>query len=109
MLLIAASGFLLGQLFFGTFSYPASMAGFFGLAGGILGGKFSSETRLRAQTVIACCFIALLGVGLDAIEYYRFLDCAGNYYAWPLIGPYGICLGLIIVDVWGRMPSGRLE
>jgi len=68
VLLIAAFGFLLGQLFFATFAYPASMAGVFGLVGGMLGGKFSSETRVQAQSVIACCFIALLGVGLDALK-----------------------------------------
>ena len=93
-LIVGAAGFLGGQLFFGTFSMPASLAGVSGVLAGALGLRSTPGHAGRAVTALVCA-LGLLGVALDALHYYRHLDIPGNYYAWSLVGPFLAALGVI--------------
>jgi hypothetical protein len=88
VIFIAAAGFLFGQLYFASFEWPATVAGIFGR---------------RSFAVITLCIASLIGVTVDAYQYYAHQDISGNYYAWILVGPYSVCLLLII---W-KVGSGR--
>ena len=107
VIFVAISGFIFGQLFFGNFAIGATLAGIFGLLSGILSGKYALKTRLRSKTIITFCLISMVGVGLDAYNYYAHLNSSGNYYAWFMIGPYLAFLIIIIWRVVKSMPSNK--
>lgn len=87
-----ASGFLLGQLFFGLFSWVATVAGVAGVAAGLLGRRTATAARSFA---IAICAAGVAGVAMDAFHYYTELHSPGNSYGWFLIGPYAVALAFI--------------
>lgn len=91
---VGASGFLFGQLYFGTFSLAATIAGVSGVLAGALSWLADRNARLK-RVVFVCCAAGLLGVAMDAYHYYTELHRPGNYYAWFLIGPYIATLLLI--------------
>jgi hypothetical protein len=95
---VAASGFLFGQLFFNTFDWPATIAGLSGLLAGALSGRAAAEVRRLAPLVVILCLAGLVGVALDAHDYYAHYDIAGNYYAWFMIGPFCCCL--VVIALW---------
>lgn len=97
VIFVAAFGFILGQLFFNNFAWGATLAGVFGLISGAFSGRFSHKTRLRSGIIISCCVISLVGVSLDAYNYYSNLNSSGNYYAWFMIAPF--CFALLVI-IW---------
>jgi hypothetical protein len=104
--LIAACGFLLGQLFFGSFSLPASIAGAAGLVSA--GSTFAMVIRARWAPiwVVRSSVVTLLGVALDAGRYYLSLDTPGNHYAWELVGPFVGCLAFVAYVARNKRASG---
>jgi predicted Co/Zn/Cd cation transporter (cation efflux family) len=110
-LFMALVGFLFGQLFAGHFEVGATLAGVFGAAAAVLGvvnlvkssaAGPSSDTLRRAT--VGCALTALLGVALDAANYYLYLNITGNYYAWFMIGPFCAALALIATLSWRGKP-----
>lgn len=85
---IAASGFLFGQLYFGTFSWAASATGLFGLLAAILGGKFGTSSLKKAYIVILSGAASTIGILFSAYNYYAHLDIPGNSFGWELKAPY---------------------
>jgi len=105
VVVMAAVGFLFGQIFFATFTFGGTLAGVFGVIAGLLG--CIKGNALRNRLVIFACTAATVGVGLDAYHYYKYLDIPGNYYAWVLIGPFVACLALIAMAcAWLQVKNG---
>lgn len=96
---VAAAGFLFGQLFSGTFTLGASLAGFMGIAACAL-SLLSEGKPLLSGFLLVCCAASVAGVGLDVWRYYTELDSPGNYYAWFLVGPYLVALAVIAQAAW---------
>ena len=94
VIFMGASGFLFGQLFFGTFSFAASLAGVSGISAGVLSWRSIERQGVRPFVVLSC-IAGVVGVALDALHYYSHLDAPGNYYAWFLNGPFVVALLLI--------------
>jgi len=92
---VAVSGFLFGQLFSGRFELAATLAGVFGLIAAVPGPGKTNLVPTRAWVVLACSVLALVGVGLDAHDYYSREHSSGNYYAWFLIGPFCVAVALL--------------
>jgi len=92
---VALSGFLFGQIFFGHFSFVASVAGVAGLVASAGAFLLAKHANPAPTWVMWSSFVALLGVAADAANYYINLAIPGNYYAWALIGPYVACLCFI--------------
>lgn len=92
---VAASGFLFGQLFFGHFSFPASLAGVAGLACSFGAFNMAGRPAWAPAWVAWAGIAALAGVAMDAAHYYLYLAIPGNYYAWALIGPFAACTAFV--------------
>ncbi|MBK7365403.1 MAG: hypothetical protein IPI97_10550 [Nitrosomonas sp.] len=88
ILLVSFSGFLFGQLFFGQFSISASIAGIAGLICAFAGFGVTGGAIKARPIALWSGLLALIGVALDAADYYLNYAIPGNYYAWGLIGPY---------------------
>ena len=92
---VAAAGYLFGQVFFGRFTFVATLIGVSGVLAGVLpqstgqGGKH----RFVRDLTLASCAAGLVGVGLDAYQYYTTLHAPGNSYPWFLVGLFalGLC------------------
>ena len=97
VIFIAASGFVLGQIFFGNFAWDATLVGVFGIISGVFSGEFTQKTLLRAKIIIACCLLSLCGVSLDIYDYYANYNVPGSRYSWFLITPF--CLALVFI-IW---------
>ncbi len=96
IIFVAASGFLFGQLFFGRFEVLATTIGVSGIAAALLGLAKTKLKKNRALIILALSAISLIGIGLDATEYYRTHSTnSGSYYPWILVDPYCISLFLI--------------
>lgn len=93
---VAVSGFLFGQLFFGHFSFPASLAGFAGLACSVGAFTMAARPAWQASWVAWAGIAALVGVAMDAVHYYMYLAIPGNYYGWALLGPFAAFIALVI-------------
>ena len=107
VIFVAASGFLLGQLYFNTFELPATLAGVYGLLAGALSGRYAEPFRLRRFLVFLCCLASLFGVALDAYGYYQNSQHSGSYYAWFMIGPFVACLIFIASRLASDRPSDK--
>jgi len=94
VLFVSVSGFLIGQLFFGIFSISATITGVSGLLAGAL-SLLPTHYRLLRLLVFIFCVITLLGVGVDAVQYYVKDHMPGNYYGWSLMCPFIASLLLI--------------
>ena len=92
---VAASGFILGQFFFASFSIAGTVAGVFGVMAGVLGCV--KESIMRKRLLFIACITAITGVGFDAFHYYKFLDISGNSYGWELIAPFVVGLAVIAI------------
>ena len=84
-----ASGFLFGQLFFGQFSWAATIAGVSGIVSGLLGRRTAVAARFLTMAI---CATGVAGVAMDAFRYYTELDIPGNSFGWFLIGPFTAAL-----------------
>jgi hypothetical protein len=92
---VALGGFLFGQVFFGLFSLPSSIAGLGGLltacgAFGLAGGA-AWAPRLALWSGV----VTVMGVVLDAGQYYLYAAIPGNYYAWAMVGPFAACAAFV--------------
>jgi hypothetical protein len=101
VVIVAASGFLFGQLFFVSFDWPSTVAGTSGVLSGGLSGQFIGSLRLRSNAVILLCLASIAGVGFNAYEYYEKHDIPGNDYARFMFGPY--CLFLLVLTANAAM------
>jgi hypothetical protein len=63
VIFIGALGFIFGQLFFGSFSLSATLAGVSGILAGTLSGWIVRCPGLK-HVVVACCTAGLVGVAL---------------------------------------------
>lgn len=100
ILLIAPTGFLMGQLFFGHFSIAASLAGTAGLICAFAGFSVTGGAIKARSIAFWSSLFALMGVALDAADYYINYAIPGNYYAWGIMGPY--CCAVIFVAYVSR-------
>jgi hypothetical protein len=107
VIFVAASGFLFGQMFFGRFDWPSTIAGIVGVLSGASSGRFIGSSRLRSNTVILLCLASIAGVGFDAHQYYEKYDIPGNYYAWFLFGPYCLFLLVLIANAAMMNPAEK--
>lgn len=98
---VAASGFLFGQSFFGQFEFAATLTGVFGLIAAASGLGKTSLAPMRAWIISVSSILALVGVGLDAHDYYSREHSSGSYYAWFLIGPF--CVAMVFIGVHAMM------
>ena len=55
------------------------------------------------------CIAGLFGGGFDAYDYYAHHNIRGNYYGWFLIGPFYVCLFIIMSLTIRNMPSNTYE
>ncbi len=93
---VAASGFLFGQLFFGTFELHATIAGVAGLLAVLLGLVPARAGKGPAALAALCCLAALAAAGVDVADYYRdYNPNSGSYYPWILVAPF--CIGLLVL------------
>jgi hypothetical protein len=100
-LFVALSGFLFGQLFFGQFTFAATLAGVAGATSAVIGFKLSSHSNTLKVPVTVCACGAVVGVAMDAIHYYRDFAIPGNYYGWFMIGPFCLAQAFIAYAAWG--------
>ena len=82
------SGYLFGQLFFGTFSAEATLAGLGGIGAALLWRPIWRQRQKIARGVVALSIIALVGFAAETYEFYRHLNIPGNDFAWWLRAPY---------------------
>lgn len=107
VIFLSCPGFLFGQLFFGNFEWHATIAGTFGLLAGSLASKKCLTNRTQALFVISFCALGVVGVGLNAFHYYKYLNSSGNHYAWFLIGPHVACLAVILCYMLIKLPPNQ--
>ena len=104
----AAFGFIFGQLVFNFFSLPKSIAGAAGLVSASASFAMSTGARWAPRWVVRASALTLLGIGLDAGDFYLHLDRYGNYYPWDLITPFAACLAFVAyVALRGGLISER--
>lgn len=103
VIFVGAAGFLLGSVFFNTFFVGALLAGLSGVAAAVSDWFATGRPRINRAVPVLCAG-GLIGVALDAFRYYTQLDFPGNYYAWPMIGPFAAALVLL---GWAARVRGR--
>ncbi len=104
-------GYGFGQLFFGTFSWVATVCALSAL-GTVLGAAVCASRTWCRGALAALALTAIACVALEAIEYYRKLDIPGNDFAWEMRGPFVLCLAFICgVHIYGQFhgPNKSLE
>jgi len=84
-------------LFFGQYEFAATSTGVFGLIAAVPGLGKTSLAPARAWMISVSTVLALVGVGLDAHDYYSREHSSGSYYAWFLIGPF--CVAMVLIGV----------
>jgi hypothetical protein len=97
VLFLAVFGFFFGQLFFASFKVGATMAGLSGIVVGFMGAKLTLEGISGAVLVVGLCVLGLVGVGIDAFEYYTKHNIPANDFGWFLIAPY--CAALMVLGI----------
>lgn len=103
---VGAAGFLFGQLFSGHFSLGATLAGVGGILAAASALRMASQIRWASRVIYVVAVVALAGVAMDVVHYYRDLAIPGNYYAWPIIGPFAACIAALALLVQRRRASG---
>jgi hypothetical protein len=88
---VAVVGYGFGQLFFGDFQLIGSVCGLSAL-GSVAGIALCAGRRICYRFVAILSAIAVICVALEAIDYYRNLDIAGNNFGWEMQGPFVVCL-----------------
>jgi hypothetical protein len=103
---VSASGFLFGQLLFGNFSLPASIAGVCGLLAACGAFGLARGSAWAPRLALWAGAATVLGVALDAAHYYMYNATPGNYYAWAIVGPFVICAAFIAFAAARRRRHG---
>jgi hypothetical protein len=91
---LGASGFLFGQLLFGSFSVVATLAGVSGVLAGVFSWMPQHKQGIKRFTIPVCA-AGIVGVATDAFNYYSRIQVPGNDYAWFLSGLFVAALLLI--------------
>ena len=97
---VALAGFLFAQWFAGHVSLPATLAGGAGLVLSAMALRMGAQDGWTPRHAPLVSALTLLGVALDAGQYYLYEAIPGKYYAWFLIGPFA--LAALLVGVLGR-------
>jgi hypothetical protein len=111
VVLFSVVGYGFGQLFFGTFSWVATVCALSAL-GSVFGVAACAGRTWCRWALAALALIAIACVGLETIHYYRELDIPGNDFAWEMRGPFVLCLAFIGgVHIYGQLhrPNTSLE
>ena len=95
IIFIALSGFIFSQLYFNSFSIGYTLAAIFGILAAVLAGKPINAFNIKAHLVAIFSFLSIIGISIEAYNYYMFTSIPGNSFGWHLIAPYIICLLLI--------------
>ena len=86
-------GQFMGQAYFGHFSVPSTVTGVCGLIASAVGARPRAHKSIVARVaVLASVALGLVGVVLEAGEYYSLYDVPGNDFAWELRGPFVVSL-----------------
>jgi len=103
---LSVSGFLFGQLFFGTFSLDGTVAGVSGLVAALVGSRrFTRRSRLGQIAILTCLVLVFVGVLRSALDYYIHLNIPGNSFGWFLKGPFLAALVFIAYAALSRADS----
>ena len=105
--IFVAGSYFLGQLYFGSFEWSATVTGLSGVLAGLLGGQFGTRSVAGAYVVLALSMIVVSGVIFDAYDYYKYLDILGNSFGWHIKGPFAVS-SLIIGWYCYKTSSARL-
>ena len=103
--LFVSVAFLFGQLFFGHFSLPATIAGTAGTFAAVAGFRLTAGSNHTGTFAFWCAMAGLVGVAMDAADYYINQNAPGNYYAWFLNGP--LCVALLFIAYTARKCSAQ--
>ncbi len=101
--LFLAVALFFGQLYFSEFSLGSTMAGVAGLVVGGMAAKLIQENTSGAVVVTGVFAIGLIGIGIDAFEYYSKHNIPGNDFGWLLKGPYIIALSFLTIPAVTRL------
>ena len=93
---VIALVFIVGQVVFGKLILAGSLAGIFGLAAAVLGYRgFARRDPYALLWLLSCVALALLGLLLEAHEYYTYRNVHGNDFAWEIRAPFLVGLSYI--------------
>jgi hypothetical protein len=96
-------GYGFGQLFFGTFSWIATVCALSAL-GAVFGAAVCAGRSWCQGALAGLALTAIACVGLEAVEYYREFDSPGNYFAWEMRVPFVLCLVFICsAHIYGQV------
>ena len=101
-----------GMMFFGeagssverVLVLAASIAG---IVAGVLPARWLARSGAAVNAVIVLCGLAILSVLGQAIIFYTSYDSSGSGFAWPLLVPYCIALGVIINELSEEKPAEK--
>ena len=99
-LFVAVAGFLLGQLFFGHFSLPETVAGTAGTLAAVAGFRLTAGSNQTETVAFWWAIAGLVGVAMDAANHYP-----ENYHEWFLNGPF--CVALLFIAYTARKRSAQ--
>jgi hypothetical protein len=95
--------FLLGQAFAGEFSLGGTLAGIGGIVAAAL--AYRTTPAIFRTLLLAGCAVGVLGVALDAWEYFSVPQFPGGYYAWFITAPFVLALVYIAYRAATQHPS----
>ena len=98
--------FLFANAFWGTLDGTQTLAGFMGIAVGILGRPITAGKKLRPMVIISLSYATLMIIGFDLYRYYSENAFPGNY-DWYLVGPLCISLPVIMLQYTINSPSNQ--
>jgi hypothetical protein len=108
---IALIGYGLGQLFFGMFSWVATICALSAL-GSVFGAALCTGKSWCRLFFASLSLIAILCFGLEVVDYYRRLDIPGNNFAWDMKAPFLLSLLILLaanIYGWRSRPNTSLE
>lgn len=91
---VMGSAFLGGQIFFASFSVLSTIIGLAGIASAAL----SSPLRARGlrNLAVVLCVAGIMGVAIDAVEYYVARATPGDSYPWVLTGLFVAAMAFLV-------------
>jgi hypothetical protein len=99
----AVVGYGFGQLFFGDFSWAATVGALSAL-GAVAGGSLCDGWKHCRILVAALCALSIACVGIEAIQFYRYFDIPGNYFGWAMRIAFILCLfALAAASLFGHL------
>jgi hypothetical protein len=108
---IAVVGYGFGQLFFGTFSWVATICALSAL-GSVFGAAICAGRSWCRPILVLLSVIAILCFGLEVADYYLRLDIPGNNFSWDMNAPFLLSLLILLaanIYGWRYRPNTSLE